>query len=324
MKEKAKLSVVAKLSPAEQVDYIKKAMGYRVYAKPPQYWLDTGFPYLNKVMGSKKLGLAYGKIYLIAGKPSSGKSVLAAKLSGLAQKDGAHCGWIDPENSFDKRHVGHQGLDAENVALFEPEYGEFTKKMKDKKQNTQKLILAERPETAEELCTRAEVWMQLQRKYDRDGKVCLVLDSTNAISPEEEMLAGLTDQNMRTKSSSAVFLNLLLKRWVSVAEHTNAIIILIAQLRTNPKTLYGNPDYVSGGNGIIYYPSSITWMRRISNGEILRHGRQVGVMGTMSNQKNKVGGGSREHKKAGYKVMFNEDAWQFMDVERIKKEKEIE
>lgn len=334
---KDKISVLVKMSAAEQIEYIKSAMGYKVLAKPPKYWLDTGSRYLNKVFGSKRLGMAYGKIYLLAGKPSSGKSALAAKLAALAQADGASVGWGDPENSFDPKHVAHQGLDAgdevrnragdllgyEKVALFKVEYGTFSRKVKDKSK-TKKVIFEDRPETAEELCTRIEAWMKIRRKIDLEGKVCVVIDSITTLSPEEELVAGLTDQNMRTRSSPAVFLNLLSKRWIALAENTNAIIILIAQLRTNPKTLYGNPDYVPGGNGILYNPSSVVWMRRVKGGEILRHGRQVGTKGVLTNHKNKVGGGSIERKKSGYKALFYKDAWEFMDPKEVEKDKEIE
>src|SRR5208283_5597355 len=97
-----KIATLAKMSAAELVKYGKERRGYVVFAKPPKYWLDTGYPYLNKVLGSKKYGLAYGKMILIAGFPSSGKTTIAAKIMALAQKDGAEAGWVDGENSFDR------------------------------------------------------------------------------------------------------------------------------------------------------------------------------------------------------------------------------
>src|SRR4051812_37400829 len=104
MKRKNKKHKEKGMSAGETVEYIKKALGYTTLARPPVFWLNTGFKYLNKVMGSKKLGLAYGKMYTIAGTPGAGKSAIAAFIAGLAQKDGADVGWIDGEFSFERKH----------------------------------------------------------------------------------------------------------------------------------------------------------------------------------------------------------------------------
>jgi recombination protein RecA len=325
------------LSPGQAVAYIDKQLGVSSFVLPPKYWLSTGSPYLNKVMGSEELGLAYGKLYTIAGPPSSGKSVLAAWLQGLAQKDGADCAWVDGENSFDRRHVRHQGLDPgsrifgpdnktvigyEKIALFRTLYGEFETKLESKKGKKLRAIIQERSETAEELFTRVEVWMKLRRRQNPKGRLCVVVDSTTSFSPEEEYIAGLIDQNMRTRSSPAVFLNLMTKRWVDLALHTNAMGFFIAQLRTNPGKIFGDPRYIPGGNGILYYPSSTVWMNRVKGGEIIQGEDQVGIKGIITNRKNKVGGGSVEHKKCGYKCYFNKDAWKFMNIKEVKGETE--
>lgn len=335
MKKKSHHKTKSKiLSPGAAVAFIDKQLGVHSFVMPPKYWLNTKSKYLNKVMGSKKRGLAYGKMYTIAGPPSSGKSILATYIAGLAQRDGADVAWVDGENSFDRRHVKHQGLDSgprifgedkktvigyEKVALFRTLYGTFKTKLKSKK-GKRSSIVEERSETAEELFDRVEIWMKLRRKLNPKGKICVVVDSTTSFSPEEEYIAGLANQNMRTRSSAAVFLNLLTKRWVDLALHTNALIILIAQLRTNPGKLFGDPSYITGGNGVIYYPSSINWMRRVKGGEVMQGGEQVGVKGILTNKKNKVGGGSVEHKKCGYKCYFTVKNWWFGSSDEIKGE----
>jgi RecA/RadA recombinase len=314
-----------KMSAGETVEYIKKALGYATLAKPPEYWLDTGWEYLNKVLGSPKLGLAYGKLYTIAGAPSSGKSAIAAWLEGLAQKDGADVAWVDGENSFDAKHFKRHGLDVghrirnkdgkvvgyTNVALFRPEYGMFEHKKKSK-------LDLEDVEAAEQLFERVETWMKLRRKLNPHGKLVVTVDSTTAFCPEEEMAAAF-NQNMRTRMSPAVFLNTLTKRWVNLALHTNAMVFLIAQLRDNPNP-YGQPKRITGGNGILYYPSCIVWMNRVKGGEIKKNKDQVGTQGEIKNTKNKVGAGSEERKRCGYKCYFYKNAWKFMDSKKLKKE----
>lgn len=302
------------MSSKETVEYIKKALGYKSLTKPPVYWLDLGSPYANKVFGSKKLGVAYGKAILLAGPLSSGKTTIAAWIAGLGQAEGADVAWVDGENSFDARHISKQGLDPDKVALFESEYGEFKYKKKGKQ------VIKDEVEAAEDLFDRVEIWMKLRRRQNPDGKLIVVVDSTTSFSPEEEQAAGMKNQNMRTKVSPAVFLNLLTKRWVSLSLHTNALVIYISQLRTNPMQLFGEKDYTPGGRGIGYYSSVLVWMRRISNGEIKRNKRQIGVMGIMSNKKNKAGGGSIERKKCGYKIFFYKNAAEFMSSDELKKE----
>jgi len=317
MKKKKK---AIKMSAADTAEFIKQQLGYKTLIKPPEFWLDTGSPYANKVFGSKRYGIAYGKIILIAGPPSSGKSVIAAKIMGLAQEDGAEAAWVDGENSWDAKHVSRQGVKSDEVALFQPEYGEFKYKSKKKRNK----LVNEDVEAAEDVFTRVETWLKLRRKLNPEGKRIVVVDSTTAFAPEEELMAGLDEQNMRTKVSPAVFWNMLSKHWVPLALHCNAIIIFISQLRTNPGKMFGNPEYVTGGNGLQYYASVVVWQRRISDGAIIRNGKQVGIRGILSNKKNKAGKGSVERKKCGYEVYLRNPKWKFMDVAKVKKNKKGE
>src|SRR5678815_3798460 len=45
----------------------KRLLKYSTYEPEHEYWLDTGSPEVNAVMGSKKLGLPYGKIFELNG-----------------------------------------------------------------------------------------------------------------------------------------------------------------------------------------------------------------------------------------------------------------
>ena len=58
---------------------------------------------LNKLVGynpSEKLGIPLGKVVEFFGEEGSGKSSLAYRVVGSAQKMGLPCAWIDTENSF--------------------------------------------------------------------------------------------------------------------------------------------------------------------------------------------------------------------------------
>lgn len=327
-----KIATLAVMNQAELVKYGKEQRGYVTFARPPKYWLQTNYPYLNKVAGSEKYGLAYGKQILLAGFPTSGKTTLAAKIVALAQEDGAEAGWMDGENSFDRAHMHKQGMHIghrvyerdgrkkkligyEKIALLWPEYGVFGGK---------KGPLNEDSESAEALLQRVEDWMKLRRKINPKGKRVMVIDSLNSLSPEEELYASFTEQNMRTRTSNAVLLNLMSKKWQNLCLHTNTLMIFIAQIRTNPMARFGNPNYVSGGSGIQYFPAIVCWMNRAKGGTIWKHKQQVGVQGYITNRKNKAGGGSEEHKKCAYQCFFTQDDWKFFSAKQLKGKQEAQ
>ena len=324
----------------DQVAYLKKQLGYVTYNRPAKLWLKTGSKTFNSVVGSRMLGVPYGKLITLAGKQSSGKTLLALRLMGKAQQDGAVVGGVDIENSLDPVLAANQGLDLgspvldddgnvigyEKVAIFMPEFGAFgqtgrqkAKKRKARKKNAEEdeIQLEERLQTAEELFELVKKWLVLQRRMNPKSKIALWIDSTTAIQPEEELMAGLVDQNMRTRLALANFLNQLTKDLVPLALNTNALIVLISQLRTNPTKVFQNPDYVPGGNGVLFYPSSINWMRRVKN--IRRKGQNVGLESIIVNKKNKMGGGSIEGNECGIRMFYESTDWEFVPVEEIKR-----
>lgn len=340
-------------SAVAQIEFLKKRLGFVTYAKPPEVWLKTGSKMLNSVLGSRDRGVPYGKIITLAGKFSSGKTLLMLRLLGKAQQDGAIVALVDVENSFDPEHAKKQGLDPgepvlnENgevvgyskLFLFRPEMGVFGKtgrqKAKERKKGKPKKVKVEdevlevqelddnvRQQTAEELFELVKRWMVLQRQMNANCKLALGIDSTTGIQPEEELSAGLIDQNMRTRLSLANFLNQLTKDLVGLALNTNCLTILVSQLRTNPTKVFQNPDYVPGGNGVLFYPSSICWMRRIKN--VRQKGKVVGLESVIVNKKNKMGAGSVENCECGIRSFYESQDWQFLPVEEILKKQKGE
>lgn len=314
-----------KLTPQEQVLAIRKALHKGdVYEKPIRHWLDTGSELLNGVLGSARRGIAYGKCIVLTGMYSSGKTLVAAKLAGMAQKDGAQVGWVDAEDSFDGSWVRIHGLDPgkpirdsrgriigyTKIALFKPEFGDFKK--------TRKLSPGLRLETAEELVHIATEWMTMQRAIHKEGKLCMVVDSTTAMCTEEEMAGGFTEQNMKTKLAGAPFLNQLTKTWMLLAPNLNAIIIYISQLRLNPQAMFQDPEYMPGGKGLYFYPHVIVKVRRVKQGLVKKNGQVVGVKSVMVNKKNKTGAGSVEGLSCGYKAYFHREPWKIMSADDIK------
>ena len=311
------------MSIGEQVAYIQNNLGYQPMIRQPKMWLKTGSKRLNSVLGSRGFGIPYGKVILLAGDYSSGKTLLGTKILGLAQADGADPGYIDIENSADPVFAKRMGgLDFgeeigpniwEKVALFQPGVGIFGRTKRQPKAEV-------RLQTAEELFTVAEKWVMLRHRLNPKGKRAFLVDSTTAIVPEEEMVAGLDDQNMRSRLSPAVFLNTMTKRWAQIALNTNTLVILISQIRIDPTAMFGNPERIPGGKGLVFYPSIIAQLRRANKGGNITDpaGNVVGLRSTISNLKNKAGAGSVERCKIGMKAYFKKNEWQFFDAKEVK------
>lgn len=287
---------LVRLSPAEEVKAIQEALGHVAEETRVRDWLDTGFPELNRVFGSEASGIPYGKIVELSGFESHGKTALTLMLAGLAQKDGAHVGWLDLENSFDPAWASLRGLDPDQTYLFESIVGTFGK------EKAPRLI------AAQELCEQVEMWILRKHAQDQNCKLFLGVDSVAALLTEDELNSGLSGANMRTNVSQAAFLSRLLRKWVAYAKAYNVTMIFINQIRVKPGVMFGNPEYTTGGNALPFYASIRVRMRRVKGGKIEDAAkRTVGVRGTLTNHKNKAGGGSQPDAKIGFKMIFAGD-----------------
>jgi RecA/RadA recombinase len=311
------------LSVGEEALLIKKEMEYRTFEKPASLWLKTGSKRFNKVIGSEAFGIPYGKMILICGDYSCGKTLVGLKIMGLAQEDGAEPGHVDLENSYDPEWAMKvASLDYgvqiapgvyDKVALFRPEIGIFKK---ERAQPGKKAPPEIRMLAAEQLFDQAEQWLMRRFAKNPKGKFVMLVDSTTAAVPEEEMFAGIDGMNMRTKMSPAMFLNSVTKRWQSLAVDTNCLIILISQIRINPMQMFGNPERIPGGKGLYLFPHVIVQARRgDKGGNILdANGNAIGLRSSLTNLKNKSGQGSVERAKCGIQASFLKNDWKFSDI----------
>jgi recombination protein RecA len=304
------------LTPQEEIALIQKKLGHAVSKeKAVKYWLDMGEPLLHTALGSPTHGLPYGKVISLTGFESHGKTAVALEIAAAAQKDGADVAWVDPEDSFDEKWVGKRGLDPAKVALFKTELIEI----KNKKGEVTDMRL----KTAQELCAEAEEWVKLKHRQRPDGRIFVGVDSVTAFLVEDEEVAGIENQNMRTKTSLAQFMGQLLRRWTGIAAASNAMFLLINQVRIAPGVRFGDPEYSPGGHALLFYASSIARVRRAGGGRILEGDARVGMQGVITNRKNKVGEGSQEGHKVGFKVWWNKPGMQFLDAKKIQKEEAV-
>ena len=273
-----------------------------------KFWMDTGEPFLHRVLGSPTLGLPYGRLYELSGSESQGKTVLALDLLAQAQQEGAKTAWVDFESSWDPRWAGTRGIDVSKLAVVQPYIGKFGKKSK-----------VERLSTAEEICEEVENWIVKKHKDNSDSRIYVGFDSVAAMLVDAEAEAGVTDQNMRSSMALATFLSKILRRWVALARTCNAMLFFINQTREKPMA-FGNPTYTPGGRALKFYCSVRAEMRRKSGGQLRsKNGKISGIKGVITNLKNKAGEGSLEKERCGFRIFWDGRS-EFVPIEEISEE----
>jgi RecA/RadA recombinase len=275
---------------------IRKSLGHTSVSLPVSHWLDTKIPELNAVFGSEEHGLSYCAAYEISGLEGSGKSLLAQDIAAMAQAEGAEIAWMPLEKKLDKDFARRRGLDPDKIEIFDQRVirGEG-KKAKPR------LI------TGEELCSELEDWMMRVGTKKPTGKRFVCVDSLAALTPAAKIEVSIEDQNMRTMMSHPMLLSMVMPRWAAMAQAFNVMLFCLNQIRSKPGVVFGNPDYTPGGHSPLHYCSSRVQMRRLGRGVLKKGGAkgpEIGFMGVLRNLKNQIGGGSVEHRRAGFIYKF--------------------
>ena len=273
---------------------IEKELKFATFEPDETFWLDTRSPDMNSVLGSRELGMPYGKLTELRGKNHGGKTALALILAGMAQRDGAGVGYIDLENSRDTQWSTKLGLDVSRVIDIHPKFI-----YSDKKRTG-----IPRLQSAEELFSATEVAM---RKLSDAGfkKQFWMLDSIANLQTQMVVEGGATGQNMRTKGDRAAFLSLQLPHLCGLAANYNAQVVLINQIRTKIGFVLGDPNYSPGGNALEHSCHVRINVRRLKNGQLRKNGKIVGLVGVMKNFKNKAGHGSQQDEEVGFKIRWD-------------------
>lgn len=292
------------LTGRQEVNLIRRKVRHFTVDKPPAYWLKPSSPLLSVVFGDPARGVPYGKIIELSGMYSGGKTALALELAAEAQEDGAYVAWMDHEACWDDEWAKIRGLNPDKVALFQPEVIETGKKKE------LKLL------SAEQLYEELDEWIKMKFAENKKARFFVGIDSLTAILPEQEEEAGLEGGAMAVQ---ARFFSKMLRKWTGRVWTYNIMFVLVNQVRTNPGVRFGNPEYRPGGRAPDFYSSIIVKVRRPrgkdKKGMILStRGRDLGIKGYITNQKNKVGG--TEGEVIGFKCYWKKRA-KFINAEDV-------
>jgi recombination protein RecA len=183
------------------------------------------------------LGIPLGKLVEIFGEEGGGKSSLAYRVVGYAQKMGYNTSWIDSEHSFSEDLAKINGCDIESIIY--PSSSLYAEEVLD-------LIIA--------LCNAEKV-----PKIDDNGKEVLV-DSPKVIVLDS--VASLIPKARQEANSDQQFMALLprilsdnLGKVATAASESGTLVIFINQLREKVGVMFGNPETSPGGRALKHLSS---------------------------------------------------------------------
>jgi len=197
--------------------------------KPSSIDLSTLKGYDPKV----PLGLPCGRLVELYGEEGSGKSSLAYRVCGMAQKMGHKALWIDLEHSFEENLAELNGCNVDELLYSEA----YDKAKPDKIYYAEDIM--------------DKIVAACKGSKDHGIKV-IVLDSVANLVPHAVGEGSANDDTM------ALLARILSKTLGKVAQHAainDVLVIFINQIREKPGVMFGNPQTTPGGRALKFNAS---------------------------------------------------------------------
>ena len=183
-------------------------------------------------------GLPCGRVTEIYGPESSGKTSLALHVIAEAQRRGGTGAFIDAEHALDTAYAKRLGVDTDNLLISQPDFGEQA----------------------------LEITEILMRS---GGLNVIVIDSVAALVPRAEIDGNVGDQHVGLQ---ARLMSHAMRKFTSVIQRTNTVLIFINQIRMKIGVMFGNPETTTGGNALKFYSSIRLDIRRMTQ---IKDGQEV-------------------------------------------------
>jgi len=240
--------IMAKLkSLQEGLDEMRKLYGTASVFQPNDDFksnipsVGTGSFNLNDAIGVG--GVPCGRLIMLSGVESSGKSLLALSIIREAQKEGGIGYYIDGEFTFDPDWTSRLGVDLDKIIISQ------TNNAKE----VFELLLGKPKKEGKRL--NAIPGMLSNEKILESGLKVVVIDSIDSLAPPMEVTSEVGKSNM---ALMARFLPPELRRLTPILAKTDITIIAIMQARQTPGQIYGDALTVSGGRALKHAAS--TWI----------------------------------------------------------------
>ena len=260
--------------------------------------VSTGSPSLDEAIGIG--GIPRGRITQLAGKESSGKTMLALSCikNFLDENPENTALFIDAEYTYDPKWAASQGVDVSRVMVI---------KTNDAKKIFEGLIGTVKVNSVTKRVSKNmkgildHVIEGSDPRFKNLG--IIVLDSIAVLNTPMEIAADIGKANM---APIPRFLSTELKKVTPVVAQANVAFIGINQVRVNLGQMYGDPTSSPGGKALKHACSLMINMAPVSGADsVLKDdsGEKVGHTVRAKIQKNKVGAPFRV---AEYKVKYKE------------------
>ena len=214
-------------------------------------FVSTESPGLNYVLGQ---GVPLGRILLLHGVESGGKSLLSSYIAAqLQKKTGKKVCIFDFEYTLNTDFIHQMGVDLDNLLVIRP--------------------------------TSAEDCFEIMKELiETDEIVLFVLDSISAMASKSQV----EDPNKQQFGPLARAASNGLRYVLPYLSKHEASLLIIAQERANVSSMGYGPDYAvsAAGYSTKYYSS---WIGRVTRvGDITENGEVIGIEMKIRNTKNKL------------------------------------
>jgi recombination protein RecA len=186
--------------------------------------LSSGISVLDRILGG---GWPRGRVVMLIGAYSSGKTLVCLHTIANAQKEGNICAIIDVEKAYCPEWSTKLGIDTDS-------------------------LIVTQPNTAEEAFDHMVEMLRLDSPVD-----VIVMDSIAALTPTPEAEEGMSQQYMGLLARTV---NKGLRKVVS--ENNKSLLMFINQTRESIGIIMGNPETWPGGKGQGFTSSMILRVRR--------------------------------------------------------------
>jgi recombination protein RecA len=207
------------------------------------FGLDPTKADLNKIAGydpEKPLGLPVGKLVEFFGPEGGGKSSLAYRVVGSAQRMGFEAAWIDAECSFSKSLALINGADPDRLIVVDTSANGLSAES----------ILS----LIEDLCVAEKMPPKKinGKVVQLDRPKVIVVDSLASLVPAEVQEAGFEKQHVGLLSR---LLGQKIGRITQAVAKHKVLLIIINQVREKVGLNYGDPETTPGGHAIKHHYS---------------------------------------------------------------------
>lgn len=222
--------------------------------------VSTGLPNLDRAIGHLR-GFPIGRMTLLTGRYSTGKTSLALFALAQAQRKGMDCVWVDTEMAFDKHHATMSGVDIKQLKLIK------------------------QTEYAEKVLDTMELYLMGNDKVKPHKNVFMVLDSFQGLSVRDEVEATAEAKDFGAKAK--MFSRFLRKIKTPVYMNKSILVVMGYEYKSMTMPVY---MILAGGDGMEKTPSLWIDLKKKPSAWLNKGDERVGEVIMATLKKNKVGG----------------------------------